>query len=159
MKKYLFVFLAVILVAHAATAQEEKTPTKLQTMDWLVKKFKENLIDASNGKSKFISYQSGLFKFQVNNRTYGYSIHTINLNKVTDQSDCAKVYGINIYGWEYRKSDGSLWKTRFNNDEPDEFALYNFFEFNVEVDLCARIETALGVLIKYNLKKNDGEVF
>ena len=90
MKKITLILLLQVIML-SASAQEEKIPTKLETMDWIAGKLKQYMRLPNN--RTFLSYGNGIFVYEkrtytCDNRLAVTSKNTIDLNKVADYSIC-----------------------------------------------------------------------
>jgi len=168
MKKFIVLFFTITSFT-TAHSQEQNTPTKQQTMEWIAGKMKDHL----DGERYFVSYDNGYFKYKTTLRgnntglVRGHCFFTINLNKIAkiDGGSCwwFVATGVNVV---YRTSacemsDGIVMvedkidQNRIQLNSQD----HGPFDFCVEEGLYERLVKAFDVLIKYNTQKKEGEVF
>jgi hypothetical protein len=155
------------LAKVAKTTNESKTakPTKVETMDWIAGKMKENI--AKPDRKKFKSYSNGILVLEgFFNDASTSTFYSIDLNKVTGMSD---EYSSDFYisgkqilnskwperGQEMTRSIDNLSISGSNYNEYE-----SFFNFTSDQALVERLKKAFATLIEYNsTKKEAGEAF
>lgn len=145
---------------------ESKTTkaTKLETMDWIAGKMKENLLCKLADCRQFVSYSNGIFVYKKEAKINQWYFTTIDLNKVTGMNN---EYSKDFYttGKDLVNTvlEGNTYGTayEFLSISGPNYSDYSApFNFTADQALVERLKKAFATLIDYNAtKKTAGEKF